>query len=113
MLQQSHAGLAVMRAGFDAAGNDRILVANHSTFASGPFRVAVLAGAQSFSIEVANLGGRAFRYFSLPNLDCTQPVAVIVDIDKQTGDPNFANNSIGFDAGCKIDDGIAGNPVSE
>jgi hypothetical protein len=95
----------------DASGREAIVVGNIGHGAAGPFRVAVLAGANSYSIPMSGLDAGQYEYIRLEPFDCKEPVAVIVDADKQTGDTDYANNGTGFTAGCPIDGGSHNIPV--
>jgi hypothetical protein len=95
--------LTVVRYGYDDQGNDRILVSNLGQGDAAPFRIAVLADAQSFSIYSGALGAGKHEYFSIPGMSCGQGVVVLVDIDRQTGDSNYDNNYISYYASCQID----------
>jgi hypothetical protein len=103
----------VQHATADAGGHERTIVGNIGIANAGPFRVAVLAGAYSYSIMVPGLEQGMHSSITLKALPCGQPVAVILDMDKQTGDSNYGNNSTGFKPGCPIDPGADLKDVSE
>ncbi len=86
-------------------GNDRIVISNIGPGYAPTFRVAVLAGADTFSFWVGGLQAHRHLTYTLPAFDCGQPIAVIVDADQQTNDVNYANNGTGFTASCPIDPG--------
>ncbi len=104
--------LVVVRDGYDGAGNDRVRVANIGQGYAVPFRIAVIASAQSFSVNSGGLQAGESEYLSIPGMGCGQAVTVIVDVDKQTSDSNFDNNIISFYASCSYGDDFVGNPVS-
>src|SRR5690242_8362293 len=68
--------LGVMRLS-SVSGHERIRVSNF-TFGgpSASFRIAVLAGADSYSIYSGPIAGGTTRDFTLHALDCGQPVAI-------------------------------------
>lgn len=81
-----------------------------------PFRVAVIAGAGSFSryysygllaTDREGVGGESYN-FPIPDSLCGQPVTVVVDIDGQVDESNERNNALSFVGGCTIDYGSAG-----
>lgn len=75
-------------------------VQNTGIWDAGPFRVAVLAGAQSYSIDVPGLAAGGEQTYWLTSVDYGAPVAVLVDADHQVSESNELNNSIGFDNTC-------------
>jgi hypothetical protein len=99
----------VQHATADAGGHERIIVGNIGIANAGPFRVAVLAGAYSYSIMVPGMHSS----ITLKALPCGQPAAVILDTDRQTGDNNYGNNSTGSKVGYPIDPGADLKDVSE
>jgi hypothetical protein len=91
--------LTVLRELPDAQGRERFTVLNQGSGHAGPFRIAVLAGAQSFPIETRLCAGERMT-FAIPGLECGQAVGVIADIRAQVRESDEGNNSINFFAGC-------------
>lgn len=106
------ADLTVSRASPDAAGEDRFTVANIGIADAGPFRIAVAAGAQSFSINATGLAAGQQITYTIPGLSCGQAALVTVDADNQVQESNKQNNEMGFSASCAIDTGAQGVPGS-
>lgn len=84
-------------------GRDRIEVRNQGKLNAGKFRVAVLAGAHSYSFSLPGMAAGAGHIHTLPALPCKQPIAVLVDVDHEVTELLENNNGTGFQGSCPID----------
>lgn len=94
--------LAVRR-GYPNPDGDEFQVVNQGPFASKGFRIAVLAGAQSHSIDVAGIAPGEVLTLSVGPLFCGQAVGVLVDADGVVPETNENDNFAGWSASCRID----------
>ena len=84
-------------------GQQGFTVYNPSYYNAGAFRIAVLADAQSFPVEMPGLAAGAHQFFPVPNLSCGQPVTVVVNPFNALAESNYNNNVATFTGWCDID----------
>ena len=93
--------LLPLQGGLDWHGSDRIEIRNQGGLSAGAFRVAVLAGAESYSFNVAGLAAGTSTYESLRGkVSCGAIVVVLVDADHKIDELLENNNSTSFVAKC-------------
>lgn len=95
--------LTVFQAGMNISGEPQFTVANIGQGNAGPFSIAVLAGAQSYSIGVSGLAAGQHTTYAIPGLSCGQPVFIIVDVANQVQESNENNNTLSLNGSCQID----------
>ncbi len=78
------------------------VVANIGQIGAGAFRVAVLAGAESYSIYESGMGAGAYTWYPAPPLVCGQAITVIADVDNVVAESNENNNAVGFFGWCGL-----------
>jgi hypothetical protein len=88
-------------------GKLRITVKNKGADDTGSYRIAVLAGADSYSIFAGPLAAGASKQFALSDdvMGCNRPIAILVDVDHIVDESVENNNGTGFNTPCIIDDG--------
>lgn len=82
-----------------------------------PFRIAVLWGASSFSINAEGIASSGHRTFEIPGLTCQNgPAVVIADADIVTHEVDTNHNAAAINGSCALDGGdyggSAGVPAS-
>jgi hypothetical protein len=88
--------------GSGANGVQGIEIANWGAGNAGAFRVAVLDGAGSYSIDVAGLAAGKSVWYPLKNVECCEGVSIIVDVDNVVAETNENNNSTYFYSACQL-----------
>jgi hypothetical protein len=101
---KGHPAKADLSVKFDGAvnGHLRITVKNSGATSANNFRIAVLAGADSYSITNVTVGAGQSKQFALSDtiFECGRPIAILVDVDHQVDESVENNNGTGFNSPC-------------
>jgi hypothetical protein len=107
--------LTVAYLGPDPLGNLKFRVSNAGSANAGGFRVAILAGANSYGFDRAGLTKGASTDHVIPagTVGCGQSFVIWVDPTHKVDEQNESNNTAAPTAPCLIDGGVNKIPVDD
>jgi CARDB len=99
----------------DVNGHMRFTVRNAGFSGAGIFRIAVLAGPDSYGFDTWPLAAGASRQYTLPDslMGCGRDIVILVDTQHEVDESNEMNNAVAFEAICAVDSGVEHQPVND